>query len=282
MSSDSRVAVLAAAALLACATTISTTAATAPDTRPAGLRVCADPNNLPFSNDRGEGFENRLAHLIAHDLGRELSYTWWPQRRGFIRNTLKAGVCDAVMGVPANFELALVTAPYYRSSYVFVTRRDRHLRIASLDDPRLRTLRIGLHTIGDDYANVPPAEALAARGIVDNIVGYSIYGDYSQPDPPRRLIDALARGEVDVAIAWGPLAGYLARRESVALEVSPVSTGGMPVVPMAFDISVGVRRGDAALQTAIEEVLVRRRLDVRKLLLSYGVPLVDPQSESRT
>jgi mxaJ protein len=163
-----------------------------------------------------------------------------------------------------------------------VTRRDRHLRIASLDDPRLRTLRIGLHTIGDDYANVPPAEALAARGIVDNIVGYSIYGDYSQPDPPRRLIDALARGEVDVAIAWGPLAGYLARRESVALEVSPVSTGGMPVVPMAFDISVGVRRGDAALQTAIEEVLVRRRLDVRKLLLSYGVPLVDPQSESRT
>src|SRR5690349_16835567 len=122
-----------------------------PFTRPAGvLRVCADPNNLPLSNQRGEGFENKLAELLAQDLGERVEYTWWAQRRGFFRNTLKAGMCDLVIGVPAGFEMASTTRPYYRSTYVFVSRKDRHLNIASLDDPALRKLKIGVQMIGDD------------------------------------------------------------------------------------------------------------------------------------
>jgi mxaJ protein len=239
------------------------------------LRVCADPNNLPFSNIHGEGFENAIAELLAHDLGRKVAYTWWPWRRGFIRNTLRAEHCDVVIGVPSRFELAATTSPYYRSSYVFVTRRDRKLALTSFDDAQLRQLRIGLHAIGDDYTNVPPAQALAARGIVNNIVAYSIYGDYSLSDPPRRLIDAVADGDIDVAIAWGPLAGYFASRESVPLALSPIDpTTTPPRIPMAFDISMGTRRDDQTLHQEIEIFLVHRRADIERVLLDYGVPLV--------
>jgi quinoprotein dehydrogenase-associated probable ABC transporter substrate-binding protein len=236
------------------------------------LRVCADPNNLPFSNVRGEGFENRIAELLARDLGLGgVEYTWWPQRRGFIRATLAAGACDVVMGVPADYARTANTRPYYRSTYVFVTRVDRHLRLRSFDDPRLTRLRIGLHVIGDDYANVPPAEALARRGIVGNVRGYTLYGDYSRPDPPRNLLDALARGEIDVAIAWGPLAGYFARREPVALEITPAGAVH-DLLPMAFDIAIGVRRGDSELRRALDRALVRQRTQIRKVLSGYGVP----------
>ena len=238
------------------------------------LRVCADPNNLPFSNLRGEGLENALARLVARDLHRELSYTWWPQRRGFVRNTLKAGVCDLVMGVPAAFGMVDPTAPYYRSSYMFVTRSDRHLDLRSLDDPRLHQLAIGVHAIGDDYANVPPAQALAMRGVVANVHGYSIYGDYSKPDPARDLIDAVARGEIDVAIAWGPLAGYFATLEPVALEVQLVLASDPPDAGMTFAIAAGVRPGDAALKSEVQAVLDRRRADVASLLREYHVPVV--------
>jgi mxaJ protein len=241
------------------------------------LRVCADPNNLPFSNARGEGFENRLAALVASELGgKKVVYTFFPQRRGFIRNTLRAGTCDVVMGVPAAFEMVRPTTPYYRSSYVFVTRKDAGAPISSFDDPRLRTLRIGIHVIGDDYNNVPPAEALATRHIVDNVRGYPIYGAYSEPDPPRALVDAVARREIDVAIAWGPLAGYFARREPVPLVVTRVSPApAVGPLAMVFDISMGVRRDDEALRAALERVLEKRRPDVRRLLESYGVPLLE-------
>src|SRR4051812_30877951 len=140
------------------------------------LRVCADPNNLPFSNQAREGFENALASLLAKDRGARLEYTWWAQRRGFLRSTLNAGACDVVMGVPPGLDGVRTTAPYYRSTYVFTTRRDRQLHLASLDDPRLRRLRIGVQMIGDDFANSPPAHALSARGLVANVVGYSVYG----------------------------------------------------------------------------------------------------------
>lgn len=237
----------------------------------AELRVCADPNNLPFSNERGEGFENRLAAMLAKELGRTLHYTWWPQRFGFVRHTLGAGSCDVVMGVPSDYELVRPTAPYYRSTYVFVTRRDQGLHLTSLDDPRLHHLRIGIHI------NVPPAHALAARDLQSNLRGYSIYGDYSQPDPPRALIDAVAHGEVDVAIAWGPLAGYFAAREPVALELSPVPTpAGQPSWPMTYAISMGVRRQDRQLETALDAALTHRHREIEHLLASYGVPLVQP------
>ena len=242
------------------------------------LRVCADPNNLPFSNRRGEGFENALARLVAHDLDRQVEYTWWPQRRGFVRTTLKAGRCDVIMGVPAGFDLARATTPYYRSSYVFVTRADQHLDLRSFDDPRLRTLRIGVHIIGDDYANIPPAQALASRGIVNNVRGYSIYGDYSKPDPPRELLDALARGDIDVAIVWGPIGGYFAAKEPVPLEVTPVNADARRDPGMQFAIAAGVRRDDDALAQAVEHVFTSRRADIVKLLRSYHVPLTEATS----
>jgi mxaJ protein len=240
----------------------------------AELRVCSDPNNLPFSNRREEGFENKLANLIARDLGRKVHYVWWPQRRGFIRNTLKAKRCDVVMGIPSSFEMARPTIAYYRSSYVFVSRRDRHLDIHSFDDPALKNLRIGLHVIGDDYANVPPAQALARRGVTQNITGYSIYGDYSKENPPAELIEAVARGDVDVAVAWGPLAGYFAKRASEPLKITPVSPEiDPPSLPFAFDICLGVRKEDAALKGELDKILERRRGEIDRLLRSYGLPL---------
>jgi mxaJ protein len=239
------------------------------------LRVCADPNNLPFSNQKGEGFENRLAELIARDLHARVRYTWWPQRRGFIRNTLKAGECDLVTGIPSSFEMALATRPYYRSTYVFVTREDRGLKIRSFDDPILRKLRIGVQMIGDDGTNSPPAHALANRGVIENVVGYSVYGDYSQPNPPARIVEAVAKGEIDIAVVWGPLAGYFAPRQKAALELTPVSPQiDMPFLPFVFDISMGVRREDAKLAAELDGILERRRPEIESLLDRYGVPRV--------
>jgi quinoprotein dehydrogenase-associated probable ABC transporter substrate-binding protein len=241
----------------------------------AALAVCADPNNLPFSNDKLEGFENKLAQLVGRELGVPVRYTWMPQRRGFVRNTLRAHRCDVIMGVPASFELARPTEPYYRSTYVFVYRKDRHLQVHSFDDPLLRRLRIGVHVIGDDYASVPPAAALAHRNIIRNVVGYSIYGDYSKPNPPADLIDAVARGDVDVAIAWGPLAGYFVQRAAVPLEVVPVSPQvDLPFLPFVFDIAMAVRRGDDSLRTRLDAVLEHRQDEIQQLLREYGVPLV--------
>ena len=236
------------------------------------LRVCADPNNLPFSNEAGEGFENRIAELLARELGRTVEYTWWAQRRGFIRNTLNAGLCDVVIGVPAGYDLTLTTRPYYRSTYAFVWRAERPLGIRSFDDPRLRSIRVGVPVVGDDYAATPPATALARRGIVENVVGYSVYGDYREPNPPARLVDAVARGDIDVAIAWGPLAGYFARESRVPLEVTPLSPDIEPGARMAFGIAMGVRRADRALRDSLDAILVRRHAEIEAILERYGVP----------
>lgn len=238
------------------------------------LRVCADPNNLPFSDAQGKGFENAIARLLADDLHRPLAYTWWPQRRGFIRNTLKAGKCDVVIGVPAHLDMALTTVPYYRSSYVFVTRRDRHLDLRTMDDPRLRNLRIGVHAVGDDYANVPPAMALGRRGIVNNLHGYSIYGDYSKAAPSRALIDAVANGDIDVAIAWGPFAGYFAGEEKHPLTIQPVEGENDPTLPMSFAISMAVRKGDTAMRTVLDTFITRRHDAIAAVLKRYGIPVV--------
>jgi mxaJ protein len=241
----------------------------------APLRVCADPNNMPFSNQKGEGFENRIAALVARDLGRPLAYLWSPQRRGFIRNTLNAGRCDIVIGVPAQYGLLQPTRPYYRSAYAFVSRRDRRLRLRSFDDARLRTLTIGIQITGDDYANPPAAQALAERHLVQNVRGYTVYGDYSKPDPQRDLVDAVADGRVDVAVVWGPLAGYYGRREPKAIDVTPVSRGSDgPSLAFAFDIAMGVRRQDTSLREALDAVIARRGAEIRRILTSYGVPLL--------
>jgi mxaJ protein len=239
------------------------------------LRVCADPNNLPFSNERREGFENRLAELVAHELGDTVQYTWWAQRRGYIRNTLKARRCDVFMGVPTGLGPVLTTRPYYRSTYTFVTRRSTP-RITSFDDPALRRLRVGVQIIGDDFANAPPAMALTHRGIVRNVRGYSVLGDYREPNPPSRIVRAVTDREIDVGIVWGPLAGYFARRSPVPLRVTPVSPEvDVPYLPFVFDIAMGVRREDTALRDTLDAILLRRRREIDKLLAEYGVPRTD-------
>jgi mxaJ protein len=246
-----------------------------PAAAPDRLRVCADPNNLPFSDDRSGGFENEVARLIANDLGRSLSYYWQPQRRGFVRNTLNAGACDVVMGVPSSLEMVKTTKPYYRSSYVFVTRADRRLSIRSIDDARLRRLQIGIPIVGDDYENPPPAQALAARHIVDNVHGYPVYGDYSKPGPSWGGLEALTRGDVDVAIAWGPLAGYFARHSAVPLSIVPMPRPSTQrIEAVAFDIAIGVRRGNNALAAELDAAIDRHRSDIDAILARYGVPIV--------
>ncbi|MEX6506767.1 substrate-binding domain-containing protein [Jiella sp. M17.18] len=238
------------------------------------LRVCADPNNLPYSNRKGEGFENRLAELVAHALGETVSYTWWPQRRGFIRNTLSAGRCDVIMGVPTLDMLGL-TRSYYGSTYVIVSRRSEHLDFSSIRSPELKTLRIGVHLIGDDGANTPPVEVLGREGIVDNVVGYMIYGDYRESSPPERILDDVANGKLDVAIVWGPLAGYYAKHSKVPLKVTPV-TGTEAFMPLVFQyrIGMGVRKDDEALRLKLNAVIARHQDEIDALLDSYGVPRV--------
>ena len=245
------------------------------------FRVCADPNNLPYSNRDGQGFENRIAQLLADDSGGTVEYTWWAQRRGFLRNTLAAGSCDIVIGMPTSAERVLTTRPYYRSSYVFVDRRERGLQLASLDDPRLRRLKIGVQMIGDDFTNSPPAHALSNRGLVNNVVGFPVYGDYSQPAPLAGIVSAVDRGDIDAAIVWGPPAGYFAKSSHNPLGVTPVSPhADAPSLPFVFDISMAVRPDDRARRDRLDEFIVRRRADIDSILDAYGVPRVDARQET--
>jgi mxaJ protein len=240
------------------------------------LTACADPNNMPFSNKAGEGFENKLAEMIAADLNAKLDYVWWAQRRGYVRNTLNAEQCDFWPGIASNVEMAATSRPYYRSSYMFVSRRDDALGGLTLDDPRLRKLKVGVQLVGDDGSNTPPAHALAGRGIVANVRGYTLYGDYRQASPPSAIVDAVAHRDVDVALVWGPLAGYFAAKSPVPLRVEPVTPWlADQEWPMQFDVSVGVRRDDQKLLKQIDRILARRANDIHRLLAAYHVPEVD-------
>jgi quinoprotein dehydrogenase-associated probable ABC transporter substrate-binding protein len=239
------------------------------------LRVCADPNNLPFSNERGEGFENKIVDLIADDLGATASYTWHAQRRGFLRETLKDNACDLVPGLPSNLEGVRTTTPYYRSTYVFVTRQDGP-QVASFNDAVLKDHLVGVQLVGDDGWNTPPAHALTRRGIVGNVRGYSLYGDYREPNPPARIVEAVAAGEIDVAIVWGPLGGYFATREPVPLRITAVRPQfDGPQLPMVWDISMAVRLDDEDLWKEVDAALQRRRAEIDAILATYGVPRVD-------
>jgi quinoprotein dehydrogenase-associated probable ABC transporter substrate-binding protein len=236
------------------------------------LRVCGDPDNLPFSNDKQEGFENKIAAVLAQEMGDSLAYLWWPHRRGFVRNTLSAVGCDVLIGVPSRFDAVSATKPYYRSTYYIVTRQNRNLVIASLDDSLFRRLRVGVNEIGYDYTNTPPAQALAARK-VGHLTGYSTF--YNDDHRPSDIIDAVAKGDIDVALVWGPLAGYYASRAAVPLTLTALpdsdATSG---IPFAFDVSIGVRRADRELKAALESAIERRRDDILKILETYHVPML--------
>lgn len=243
-------------------------------TRP-GFRVCADPENMPFSNRKQEGFENRIADLLAKDFGGAPSYVWWGQRAGFIRNTMNAtlesGRCDIVMGVPTGYDLVRPTAPYYRSTYVFVYPRGKYA-LKSLDDPILKKLKIGVHLLGNDYENPPPVHELGKRHIVDNVVGFNTF--YSAENSPSTIIDAVASGKVDVAVVWGPIGGYFAARQKVPMEVVPIPSKPGDL-PMAFEIAMGVRKGNDALYARVQQALTRHRADIDRILKDFNVPLVE-------
>jgi len=243
------------------------------------LRVAADPNNLPFSNQRKEGFENKIAELLARELNCKLEYHWRAQRRGFFRETLKNGDVDFVVGVPAHFDMALTTAPIYRSSFVFVARADRQLHVNSLDDARLRKLKIGVQLIGNDGVDTPPAHAIAARGLVQNVRGYTLYGDYARENPPAQIMDAVVKGDVDVAIVWGPLAGFNAKRSRVPLEMMPVQPQEDHALRFAFDIAIGVQKQNRALKEKIDNVLAAHHEEIERILNAYNIPRVGPASK---
>jgi mxaJ protein len=245
------------------------------------LVVCADPNNLPFSNRDGAGFENRLAELVARDMGVRLRYVWWAQRRGFVRNTLTEAKCELWPGVATGLERMLTTRPYYRSTYVFVSRADSKLSGLTLDDPRLRQVAVGVQMIGNDATNTPPAHALARRGVVQNVRGYSLFGDYRNPNPPARIVEAVAKGEIDVGLVWGPLAGYFASRSRTPLRVEPVTPAvDARVLPMTYDISMGVSRGEPELRARVDEILARERTAIGKILDEYHVPRVSADARA--
>jgi len=261
-------------ALGAVAALVVAATAALPSRAPREFRVCSDPNNLPFSNKTGEGFENKIAELFARDLDATVSYDWLAIQRGFTRKTLKTGSCDVVMGVPAHYDPVLTTKPYYRTTYVFVYRAADGPKITSLDDTVLKHVKIGIHVIGDDYENTPPAQALAMRGIISNVKGYRIVDDYSKPNPPSHIIDAVARGDIDVAIVYGPFAGYFAPKEPVKLAVVPLSqkVDSLSGIPFTYEIAMGVRKDDPRRAAMLDSLIDRERPAIDSLLARYGVP----------
>jgi mxaJ protein len=237
---------------------------------PQELRVCADPDNLPYSSLDESGFENRIARLVADDMGVKLTWFWQQQNRGFVRKTMGAGECDLFIGVPAGYERVLATKPYYRSTYVAITREDGK-PFTGFDAPDLKQRRIGVQLIGDDLVTSPPGYALTRAGAIDNVRGFPILGD---GPAAQRMVDAVASGQLDMALVWGPQAGWFAHRAKVPLVVTATSTpAGLPV-PFEFSIAMGVRKGDTALRDRLDEILQRRHADIDAILASYHVPTV--------
>ncbi|MBV8550538.1 MAG: quinoprotein dehydrogenase-associated putative ABC transporter substrate-binding protein [Acidobacteriaceae bacterium] len=225
---------------------------------------------MPFSNRQGQGFENKLAEIVAANLGVKLQYTWWSLRTSFVKDSIDEGRCDVLMGVPTALAAITPTRPYYRSTYVFVSRRDRGLHLTSLDDPRLNNLRIGIQIVGDDYA--PPAIALARRGITANIIAFSLFGD--QENAHGKIIKAVVRGDIDTAIVWGPFAGYFAKLQNAPLDIRPVSPAIFLGIPFTYEISIGVRKGNESLKAELDKALISESSTVEGMLSQYGVPQV--------
>lgn len=239
------------------------------------LRVCAEPNSLPYSNRRREGFENRLAQIVAQELGARLSYVWLPQPHTTARDLyIQDGRCDLVMGIPDGHTGFLTSLAYYRTSYVFVYRRGESYAIDSFDDPDLVALRIGVQISGSNIS--PTSYALAKRGLVQNQLSFAPHFD--QPDPLAGIIEAVAERKVDVGVVWGPVAGYFAGKQPAEFTLVPVSPQiETPFIPMVASISMGVRVGDEALRDELDVALARRWNDVQTVLKEFDVPL-EPMS----
>ncbi|OIQ84736.1 bacterial extracellular solute-binding protein, family 3 [mine drainage metagenome] len=231
------------------------------------FRVCADKDNMPFSNEKQQGFENKIAELIAGDLGRKLEYSFGYDRFGYIRTTLNAHLCDVIIGTGSGNDMMLTSRPYYRSDYVFVYKKDSGLNITDWDSPDLRKARIG--TV--DFA--PPTRPLLDKGLMGNVVGYHMMHDPSHP--PSEMIDDLIKGKIDVAIIWGPIGGYFAKQEAPdQMNIVPCPEYGQINAhgKEGWNISVGVRKKDKDFLATIQEVLDRRKDDIDNILDQNGIP----------
>jgi mxaJ protein len=230
------------------------------------LTVCADPQNPPFSTRQGSGFENKIANAIAAQLHQPVRFYWQRMGRGFVREVVNKGACDAVIAVPVGMRGVRVTSPYYRSTYVFVTRHAEP-PITSLDDPRLAHMKIGVQVLDDDYA--PPARALARRSLTKNLVGFEM------DENAGEIVSAVAQKKVDTAIVWGPLAGYYAKRYRSILRLSPVTPAvDPPRLPFTFEIGVGVRKSNPELYARLEGAVHRAEPQIQRILRAYGVPIL--------
>ena len=236
------------------------------------LRVCSDPASLPFSNHKQQGFENKIADLLAQDLKVPVKYTWYPDATGFLRNTLNARRCDLVMGIASGAELVLNTNPYYRSSYVIVTRRKDNLGIDQLSNPRLKTLKIGL------TAGTPPSNVIAALGLMRNVKPYPLMIDTRFDQPGKDMIDDLAKGEIDVALLWGPIAGYYAKNYGDQLTVTPLVKEAKDA-RMDFYITMGVRPNEIEWKRQIDKLIKDNSDKIVAILKDYGIPLLDAQGQ---
>ena len=239
------------------------------------LRVCADPSNLPFSNDKGEGFENKIAELFAADLGIPVRYTYYPDSMGFIRSTLNARRCDIVMGTVSGNELLQNSNPYYRSTYALIYKADRGLTLKSLDDPVLRTLKIGA------IAGTPPTTILATQGLLNNLQSYQLVVDTRFDHPAVQMIHDIAAGTIDVGVLWGPIAGFYAKQESVPLSVVPMESANMPM-QMDYRITMGVRYNEPVWKRKVNDLIRKHQAEINKILQDYGVPLLDSQGKPLT
>ena len=262
---------LRAAALAFCALGLAAQASAATDREARSahyLTVCGDPNNLPFSNERMEGFENKIAELVAAELNRPLHYRWWPQTVGFVRNTLQTRLCDVVMGISSANDLVQNTNPYYRSVYTLVYRADSGLKIADLKDPAVKGLKIGV------VAGTPPASLLSEYGLLGQTRSYERTVDTRLYSPARDAIDDVARGNLDLAIVWGPIAGWATKQEKVPLAVVPLPAQ-VDSVQLAFSVSMGIRPRETAWKHELNALLERLEPRIREVLTSYGIPLLE-------
>ena len=243
---------------------------------PKVLRVCADPNNMPFSTDKGEGFENRLAELLADKLGKGLSYSWYPQATGFVRSTLAAHKCDVIMGIPQGDDLVQVTNPYYRTAYALVFKQGHGLEgVDTLGDPRLKGKRIGV------VAGTPPGNNMTANGLMANAKPYPLVVDTRVDSSAAAMMHDLAADEIDAGILWGPMAGYYARHAASAVTVVPLvkeTTGPR----LAYRIAMGVRYADQEWKRQLNRTIQDNQPAINRLLLSFGVPLLDDDDRAIT
>lgn len=236
----------------------------------AVLRICADANNLPFSNKKKEGFENKIAQLIADELDRPLHYTWWPQTIGFVRNTLRMRRCDLIIGIGTGNELVQNTNPYYRSIYTMVYRRDSGLQAKTLSDPALKSLRFGV------IAGTPPATLLVMYDLIDGVQSYNRNVDTRFFSPGHQAISDVAEGKTDVALIWGPISGYYAKQESVPLIVVPLIDEKVNV-RLDFRVSMAVRANESEWKRRLNRILLRLQPKIYGILKDYRVPLLDRQ-----